>query len=103
MNLIDAIKSGKPFRLRNDSWIHIDDLKKFIIYGDNGFVYTKIFDANEILSEEWEIEEKKIELTRKQVLDIYHLGVLIEGGRMSPCGDKTHSGIEKKLKELGFE
>lgn len=58
MNIIEAIKSGKPFRRK--PWTHADhfvvdeDNFKYLISGDR----TVIGNVNAILAEDWEIQEK---------------------------------------------
>jgi len=63
MNLIEAIKSGKPFRRKG--WGY------YLNSRDGGSLE---FDS--ILATDWEIQEQKIELTWRQVQDALHASAL---------------------------
>lgn len=74
MNLIEAIKSGKRFRRLVETpgfdsgyscWYFIQGNS---ILTDQGSTIS-FKNTNSILSEDWEIEEEKIELTFEQVLN----------------------------------
>ena len=56
MNIIDAIKSGKPFKRRlMESW--------FIPKEGGSFTATNY----DFLADDWEIEEPKVEVTATQI------------------------------------
>lgn len=61
MNLIDAVKSGRPFRRacehRSTDWN---------IVTDRGYVGTVSLSPADILADDWEIQEPKVEITRKE-------------------------------------
>ena len=102
MNLIDAVKSGKPFRQ-----------KGYTEWNEGGF--TGPFYAHQILSDAWEIQEKKITLTKFEfynaVADTMKELALKEGYRFtSPYGlsdrplDVTDfKGWTELAAKLGFE
>lgn len=62
MNLIDAIKSGKQFRRKSqpnqDFWFRPMD--------------THSFTQDEIIAEDWEVEEEKIEITWTELSEKYN-------------------------------
>lgn len=66
MNIIDAIKSGKPFRRK--SWTHEDffivdgDDLRYLLTGDR----TVLAHVSGILADDWEIQEKTITITESQ-------------------------------------
>jgi len=62
MNIIEAIKSEKPFR-RKDINMHWIDRKD---YGD---FFTVSFEA--IILEDWEIQEKTISITESQFDEVW--------------------------------
>jgi hypothetical protein len=58
MNIIEAIKSGKPYRRKNDL--------EFFTPGDEyDFTYS------EVLSEEWEVEQTPVTITREKFDDAW--------------------------------
>lgn len=66
MNLIDAVKSGKPFR-RHPShiWIVVRDDEFGRI--DNAWNGTTMnFSLTELLSNDWETQEPTVEITRQK-------------------------------------
>lgn len=78
MNLIEAVKSGKRFRRR--SWsreFKINDIPN----GWHGPVYPDMclvaerFD--DLIADDWEIEEKRVEVTRKSLGDAIWKGFAI--------------------------
>lgn len=63
MMLIEAIKSGRKFRHKNSEiWLYVNDREE--IYAEIGSCFIT---AKDILAEDWEIQEKKIEITRDQL------------------------------------
>ncbi len=56
MNLIDAVKSGKPFRriAWQDYWLASDS-------------WSKSFLKQDILADDWEIQEIEVKITRTQL------------------------------------
>ena len=61
MNLIEAVKSEKPFRRIGDRpWYkEIDkDEKGIVVYGNNNFFYPNTYlDVEDILADDWEVKE----------------------------------------------
>lgn len=56
MTIQEAINSGKPIRRKSDKfWIDYNFHQRFYI------------NVEEILADDWEIEEEKIEITRSQL------------------------------------
>lgn len=68
MNLIDAIKSGKRFKRRE--WSEYIELK----YGIDTYI---AYSAESIIAEDWEVEEKKIEITESQLLEAWQKAIMI--------------------------
>lgn len=96
MNILDAIKSGKRFRLIDDphtEWIEINTLGRFHING-HCIVLTK----EKIICDDWEIEEKKLELSWEQI----HRAVSLNTNHCATVGMLIHD-FDKMKKELGFE
>lgn len=64
MNLIEAVKSGRPFRRsgRSEKWIVRDD---DLLTWDNGerFVGSQV---SWLLADDWEIQEPEVRVTRTQ-------------------------------------
>lgn len=56
MNIIEALKSKKDFKQKSDSYIFRSNKSDF-----------SSFTAKEILADDWEIVEKKIEITRNDL------------------------------------
>lgn len=80
MNLPEAIQSGKNFK--HQSW------PSFIKYGQCQYLTME-----QILDNNWEIEEEKIEITRTQLEKVL--------SKVFPCSPySTH--VEIVLHELGF-
>lgn len=72
MNIIDAIKSGKPFRRPGVPTINVSNA-----------LISHNFYKQDLLADNWEIEEEKITITKKeldsacnQVLDYYDFELL---------------------------
>lgn len=86
MTIIEAIKSGQPFRRRGSA----------ITYASLGpgisSVIRPMFTREELLADDWEIEEEKVTITRKQLI-----GAIYEVGTMTGA----ESGQVAKL--LGFK
>lgn len=93
MNIISAIKSGKRFThpnrsiLESSEVIHVD---RWIRSNQDCYSFTR----EEILSEEWIIEEEKIEITRSQLSDAWIKSV---------WRDDKKGSFELFLMELGFK
>lgn len=85
MNIIEAIKSGKPFR-RKDINMHWIDRKD---YGD---FFTVSFES--IVLDDWEVQEKTIAITESQFDEAW--------GKYSEL-DRNHEDVKQDIKkELGF-
>ena len=99
MNLIEAIKSGKRFKRKAYSKFHkCDDTCS------EGFTRT------EVLADDWEIENEKIEITKDQLKNAIHkslsndtkdghLVLLAAGGKLT-FDDWV---FERLFEELGFK
>lgn len=61
LSLIEAIKSGKRFRLPNKDCGWIKHTETSVYY----------FRGEDIVSNDWEIEEEKIEVTREQLREAW--------------------------------
>ena len=97
MNIIEAIKSGKRFKLPyHDYYMETKDGK--IIYRDGGDIcHAYGAYSLDLISNDWEIEEEKVELTREQVAE-----ALLDAAKF--CDVLTHKiWIDRKLKILGFK
>lgn len=62
MTLIEAIKSGKRFRRSDTLWL--DVLQNAIVMTNFPDKPRFKFDINDIIADDWEIEEEKIEITK---------------------------------------
>jgi hypothetical protein len=60
MTIIEAIKSGKRFRRKNQQTYY----NKF---GHWDAPIGWIFSADDVLADDWEVEEKKVEITKAQL------------------------------------
>lgn len=77
MNLIEAVKSGKRFRRNGwEAW-HLDGNVYYstvhgLFGGTKAFTDGKWFSLMkaDILADDWEIEEKRVEVTRSQVIEV---------------------------------
>lgn len=85
MDIISAIKSGKRFRLNEIDWLDNDD-------GD--YCFTR----DQLLSEKWETEKQKIELSWEQIEGAVIKNICFSKSDMTGLFDS-----EKTKKELGFE
>jgi hypothetical protein len=75
VNIIEAVKSGKPFKRKKwDGWVR-DRYEGFTI--------------SDVMSEDWEIQERKIELTESQI-------------RKALRTQENHHYVDAVVKELGF-
>jgi hypothetical protein len=81
MNLIDAVKSGLPFRRKNQDWGWWKP-KRPIDLG-----------PGDILADDWEVQEEKIEVTARMVEEAY----LTHTYRNA---DSLCDALWRKLKEL---
>jgi hypothetical protein len=61
MTLIEAVESGKPFK--RTCWSSYERMDKRNILG---------LSTEDILADDWEIQEEKIEITREQLRWAYH-------------------------------
>lgn len=97
MNIIEAVKSGKRFRRKSVPYVwHSED--KF--YCLPGLQATGLWSTEHTLSKEdltaddWEIEEKKVEITKSQLTDAYFRSTKKNDGLFS---------IVYLARELGLE
>lgn len=72
MNIIEAIKSGKKFKrpcFPWQNWLYIPALSKIIHRVDGAHYHC---DIDDILADDWEIEEEKITITRSQLEEAWN-------------------------------
>jgi hypothetical protein len=97
MNLIEAVMSQKPYRRKNWAtgvWYpscSTDDLPYM----------TKRFSYEDIIADDWQIEEPAITVTRSEVIEAWVKALKIWGARRE-YSDESITPIEELLKELGF-
>lgn len=83
MNIIEAVKLGKPFRRKGmKAWYRKQDLDSGIYF------YSKDF-----LEEDWEVYEEKLELSWEQIKKAINDSHIENGAN----GQKFMSGIKEKL------
>jgi len=87
MNIIDAIKSGKPFKRTNI----IMDWLKANRYDE--ILGLSVFD---IIADDWEIQEKQITISESQLEDVIKQSLI-------KLGSSSSNFIEHIKKELGFK
>ena len=95
MNIIEAVKSGKIFRRK--SWTHGES----VIEMSDGLYFTPSYNAqryipclSDIIADDWETEEKKVEITRSQIKKAWRKTFNIESA-------ESHS-FKTLIKELGL-
>lgn len=76
MNIIEAIKSGKPFRRKDsDIWNKTgtfdNDYKNELIYEYKGQVNLSDFSREDILADDWIVDEQKVVVTATQIREAY--------------------------------
>jgi hypothetical protein len=83
MNLIEAVKSGKPLKRKGwTGYLKSDEIATQMIY------------KSDILADDWEIEEKKVTITRDQLFVAY---------KNANASSPTYTGLAEGLaKELGL-
>ena len=82
MTILEAIKSGKPFK-------RAAKFNYYTISNKDVFILTYY----DIIADDWEVEEKKIEVTETQLRDAYH----------KAYGQIDGTTIENLVKLLGFK
>jgi hypothetical protein len=97
MNLTEAIKSGKKFRrpeYLEGAWVILDTKQKtpHYIWNDGGI---KAFSFTDFIATDFEIDEKKVEITRDQLLRAIEMFTGLGLG-LSTCAAMI-------CKELGLE
>lgn len=112
MNIIDAIKSGKRIKINRTLTYQSPTFSFPVnimpnILMDSSWLLSTVLSSLEIdtlISDEWAIEEEKVEITKRQAEGLYLLGIEEALGRRpkrSEC--KISSLLRIKLKELGFK
>lgn len=83
MTILDAVRSGKKFKRKGDA-----------LWFEPG--YAAEFTVAQVLAEDWEIEEKTVEISRSQFMSVVCNKTLghIDGWNETAC---------KWAKELGLE
>ena len=79
MNFLDAIRTGK--KVRRSGEISYFDLDPHLADG---------LTRSELLAEDWEVEERTIELTRTQFLEMFREGIPMRGFLDGPGAHWTH-------------
>ena len=78
MNLIDAIKSGRPFRREtwgDDMWAHAcadKDGETTVMFTDGTTFQPYVFD---LVADDWEIQEQSITITRSEFLNAFSVAL----------------------------
>lgn len=104
MNIIEAVKSGKRFRIiGTKAWFEAltpELLKSPLIFIEDGISTDFLIHYADLINDDWEIQEQKVEITKTQALKIYSLARNLSWECMKPNEIKN---LEYYLKELGFE
>ena len=91
MNIVDAMKSGKTVKRKPwNRFGHIEYFDRFTFTNN----HTTLLEKEDVIADDWEIEEQKVEVTKNQIRDLlnkYWNNVDVQVGR------------ELILKDLGFE
>lgn len=109
MNIQEALKTNLPFKRKDWKQFHNTLPVKSIIVGNyNTFTETTFAITKEdILAEDWEVLNKKVEVSKEQLLEVYKMGM----NRQSDpplAGDffkqhvKDNTKLDLFLEELGF-
>lgn len=88
MTIIEAIKSGLRFRKRGDG---------LFFCGPNEGLNKFILSVEEIISDDWEVEEQKVQITRDKLFEA--LDELSHGFYRA---NLTHFNVASSLSELKF-
>lgn len=109
MNLIEAMKSGKRFkRKNNDKWSQCFEPKTgphTDLVGCGYFVHDGEFSSSinlyysDLVADDWEIEEEKIELTWKQIENV--IANYVTDFNYDLTNAREDLGF-KELEKLGF-
>ncbi len=113
MNLIDAVKSGRPFKRQKwgaAMWLSMRSFE------EDGVIHTVptafpnprgneyIFSAEDILADDWEIQETEVRITRSQFWEAAHLFVAQDSSVTSEIrADRLNSLMRELAKRLGLE
>lgn len=86
MNIIEAIKSGRPFKRKNSkSW-----------FFTNG-IYS--YSNDDIVADDWEVESPSVTIKRQQFYEAWAMASKIMGEKRNPdCPEM----VELVAKELGL-
>jgi hypothetical protein len=87
MNLIEAVRSGKPFKRK--IWNNPSFYPSFELAVNE-------LSSSDILADDWEIQEEKIEITRKQLRLAYNKVFSSVSGIETVC-------FKQLARELGFK
>ena len=107
MNLIDAMKSGKCIRRKdahpNEPFYEKTDFSETLT---SGIVVYHFYEDD--LTADWEIEEEKkqkekTEITKQQLLDLYHLGVTHGMIQKGYNHREVYNDLYNMLTKLGHE
>lgn len=102
MKLHEVLESGKKFR--RNKWYFYDHLKDYYHQKTNGVIEDSIgfrfddYHIDDVLADDWEIIEQKIELTESQIREAFEHVITPN----STIGQRDYV-INTVLKELGFD
>jgi hypothetical protein len=97
MNLIEAIKSGRPFRRHPDmSWIYVKGGVLYYNRASDGAICEQSLTVDSLLADDWEIQEPTVTITRTQLQDAYN-DARNRVGDCSNFGASTFIVMAKKL------
>jgi hypothetical protein len=91
LNIIEAINSGK--RIKRKGWPEFQHYENHYQARHTGW--------EDIVAQDWEIEEPAISVTRSQVIEAWVRALKTWGARRE-YSDGSITPIEELLKELGF-
>lgn len=95
MNIIDAVKSGKKIRRPSFGW-------GWIYLRSEGYTFS--LNRQDILADDWEIEEKKVEITYERLKEAFESASPSYQPYSSQLGVPivSYPSVEVVAKELGL-
>lgn len=92
MNLIEAIRSGRPFRRpARDGWIEVNN-NNLRWVGGSSIAIT----IQDVVAETWEIQEPTVTITASQFWEAIE-------ATWGKCDDDRQSGFHRLARRLGLE
>lgn len=111
MNIIEAILTGRPIRrLNKDRWASrapisfANTIEGY--FNPDYFLSTYQLTKEDILANDWEVEEERVEITKSQLVEMYQLGLSHGYGMPDPnytLDNRRLTEYISKLAELGFK